>query len=197
MVFPLELLTGFEPVTSSLPRTCSTCWAIAAKSSIYKRSFSSSQPVHYIKFYYVCQLNFTIKIKKLKGNRGVPSEIQRERIFKVIHGQLAYFTCQIPINMLNFKLLLTFAVVMKLADVTDSKSVVREDVPVRVRPAAPKHAKGAKCALFACFDITSVCALLPALKRCNRQTILWILVSFSGTKYSTSLNWTIERWYQF
>ncbi len=24
-VFRLELLTGFEPVTSSLPRTCSTC----------------------------------------------------------------------------------------------------------------------------------------------------------------------------
>ena len=30
VVFRLELLTGFEPVTSSLPRTCSTCWAIAA-----------------------------------------------------------------------------------------------------------------------------------------------------------------------
>ena len=28
--FDMELLTGFEPVTSSLPRTCSTSWAIAA-----------------------------------------------------------------------------------------------------------------------------------------------------------------------
>ena len=28
--FFLELITGFEPVTSSLPRTCSTAWAISA-----------------------------------------------------------------------------------------------------------------------------------------------------------------------
>ena len=34
-IFILELLTGFEPVTSSLPRTRSTNWAIAAYSIYY------------------------------------------------------------------------------------------------------------------------------------------------------------------
>ena len=32
--FSLELLAGFEPATSSLPRTCSTYWAIAAYAQI-------------------------------------------------------------------------------------------------------------------------------------------------------------------
>ncbi len=31
----MELLTGFEPVTSSLPRTRSTNWAIAAIQDYY------------------------------------------------------------------------------------------------------------------------------------------------------------------
>ena len=46
VLFRLELLTRFELVTSSLPRTCSTCWAIAAFSfaselynTIYKKFF--------------------------------------------------------------------------------------------------------------------------------------------------------------
>ena len=67
--------------------------------------------------------------------------------------------------MLNFKLLLIFAAVMKLADVTDSKSVVREDVPVRVRPAAPKHAKRTQNAPFLRVSILlSVCAFAWHLK---------------------------------
>ena len=34
MVVFVELLTGFEPVTSSLPRKCSTSWAIAASANL-------------------------------------------------------------------------------------------------------------------------------------------------------------------
>ena len=52
----LELLAGFEPATSSLPRTRSTNWAIAAYISLW----------HYSEFLCKCQAKITLFLKKLK-----------------------------------------------------------------------------------------------------------------------------------